>query len=157
FPSQPQAPRPRRLYVIGDSLAAGVRPKEITWPKLLAEGTGIQVTDLSLPGGTARNALRQQAPALERRTDTDAWALIEIGGNDMLGGPTADEFGEALDRLLASARGDRAHPRTVVMLELPLTPGKWAFGAWQRQLAAKHGAFLVPKRVMASVILTDAN
>ncbi|HMC66386.1 MAG TPA: GDSL-type esterase/lipase family protein [Gemmataceae bacterium] len=157
FPSLPQTPRPRRLYILGDSLAAGVGIKEITWPKLLAERTGIQVSDLSLAGATARNALRQQAPALERSTDTEAWVLVEIGGNDMLGGPTADEFGEALDRLLVIARGDPASPRTVIMLEVPLTPGKWAFGAWQRQLAVKHGASLVPKRVMAGVILTDAN
>ena len=157
FPRLPQAPRPRRLYVIGDSLAAGMGGEQATWPKLLAERTGIQVSDLSWPGATARNALRQQTPALERDTDTEAWVLVEIGGNDMLDGVTADEFGDALDRLLAIARGDPARPRTVVMLELPLIPGKWAFGAWQRHLAAKHGADLVPKRVLGGVILTDAN
>src|SRR5262249_11556706 len=86
FSEPPRVARPRRLYVIGDSNAAGVGSEKATWPKLLAERTGIQITDLSWPGGTARNALRQQVPALEKDRDADAWVLIEIGGNEMLDG-----------------------------------------------------------------------
>ena len=43
------------------------------------------------------------------------------------------------------------------MLELPLLPGQWAFGARQRNLAAKHDVVLIPKRLLAGLVLTDAN
>jgi acyl-CoA thioesterase I len=58
---------------------------------------------------------------------------------------------------LAAARGDSAQPRTVLMMELPIIPGTWAFAAWQRHLAAKHGVILIPKRIIAEVVLTKAN
>lgn len=43
------------------------------------------------------------------------------------------------------------------MLELPIIPGKWAYGAQQRRVAARHGALLVPKRLLAGVVLTQEN
>ncbi|MCI0456532.1 MAG: hypothetical protein L0Z62_06080 [Gemmataceae bacterium] len=43
------------------------------------------------------------------------------------------------------------------MLELPLLPRAWAFGAQQRRLAAKHGVVLIPKRLLAGLLLTEAN
>src|SRR5262245_18229059 len=71
--------------------------------------------------------------------------------------PAPDDFARHLDELLTKARGDVERPRTVLMLELPIIPGAWAFAAWQRHFAAKHGVILIPKRVMADVILTEAN
>src|SRR4029453_14653046 len=96
----PQAQRPRRLYVLADSLAAGVGGEKITWPARLGELTSVEVRNLSSPGATIHTALRRQVPMLEREGDRAAWVLVAIGGNDMLAGIPADEFEDGLDRLL---------------------------------------------------------
>jgi acyl-CoA thioesterase-1 len=153
----PQGPRPQRVYVVADSLAAGLGGEAVTWPALLGELTGVEVRDLSFAGANAQSALLGQLPKIERDDDPEAWVLVSIGGNDMLGRTTAEEFERYLDRLLAGARGDPAQPRTVLMLELPLIPGAWEFGASQRRLAARHGVVLVPKRLMAGVVLNEVD
>jgi acyl-CoA thioesterase-1 len=153
----PPAEQPARLYILADSLTAGEGGKQVTWPKTLAATTGIEVRDLSRSGATVRSVLEKQAPVVEREAGPEAWVFIELGGNDLLGDTSAEEFAEALDRLLTVARGDPGQPRRVVMLELPLLPGQWVFGARQRELAARHGVLLVPKRLLAGLVLTDAN
>jgi acyl-CoA thioesterase-1 len=153
----PEAPHPHRLYVLADSLAAGVGGEAMTWPRRLAELTSVEVRDLSSPGADTRSALLRQMPTVEREGDQQAWVLLCIGGNDMLGPTSAQEFGAALDKLLTAARGDPERPRLVLMLELPLIPWAASFGMLQRRLACKHGVILVPKRVLAGVILNNAN
>lgn len=153
----PATARPTRLYIVGDSLAAGMGGEKTTWPKILRESTSIPITDLSFAGANAESALRKQVSVIEREAGSQAWVLICIGGNDMLGPTRADDFGASLDKLLALGRGDSAQPRTVLMMELPIVPGAWAFSSWQRRLAAKHGVVLIPKRILAEVVLTSAN
>jgi lysophospholipase L1-like esterase len=151
----PALPRPRRLYVVADSLTAGMGER-LTWPRLLQQTTALEVRDLSKPGATVASALTEQAPALYD-ADTTAWVFVEIGGNDMLGDTPADAFAEQLDQLLAVCRGDPASPRTVLMMELPVFIGRWSYGVHQRRLAAKHGVVLIPKRVLAGVLAERAN
>jgi acyl-CoA thioesterase-1 len=153
----PQAQPPHRLYVVADSLAAGLGREQTTWPKLLAARTGIEICDLSFAGANTHYALRSVKPVLDSEKDTGAWVLISIGGNDMLGKTSAMDFENELDQLLVVARGDPARPRTVLMQELPLIPGAWVFGAIQRRLASRHGVIFIPKRLLASVVLTEAN
>jgi lysophospholipase L1-like esterase len=75
--------------------------------------------------------------------------LIEIGGNDLLGGVPPEEFKRGLEAILAKV----ALPgRTVVMFELPLLPHKVAYGQIQRRLAAKYRVWLIPKRYFTDVI-----
>jgi lysophospholipase L1-like esterase len=155
--SPPQGLRCQRLYIVSDSLAAGLGREQTTWPKLLAARTRVEVRDLSFAGANTRLALRSVQPVLEQDEDSDAWILISIGGNDMLGKTSAEDFATDLDRLLALARGNPAHPRRVLMQELPLVPGAWAFGAAQRRLAAQHGVALLPKKLLAGVVLTGEN
>jgi acyl-CoA thioesterase I len=146
-----------RLVVVADSLAAGLGRERTTWPRLLAQRTGIEVCDLSFAGANTHYALRSVTQELGPEKNTDAWVLISIGGNDMLGKTSAEAFASELDQLLEVARGDPTRPRTVLMQELPLLPGAWPFGAAQRRLAAKHGVILIPKRLLAGVVLTDEN
>jgi len=153
----PQVERPRRLYVLADSLAAGVSGKTMTWPARLGELTSIEVRNLASPGADIRSALRRQIPVLEREGDQAAWVLVVIGGNDMLAGISVDAFEEDLDHLLAAARGDPVRPRIVLMQELPLIPWAGPLGLRQRRLAARHGVVLIPKRLLAGVLLDDAN
>jgi acyl-CoA thioesterase-1 len=157
FPGSLHGPRLERLYVIGDSLAAGTGDESMTWPRLLGKETGLEVRDLSEQGATTRWALKRQASRLGPEARPEEVVLIEIGGHDMLGTAGADAFGEAFDQLLSAAQGDGAHPRGLVVLELPIIPGKWAYGAQQRRVAARHGALLVPKRLLAGVVLTQEN
>ena len=43
------------------------------------------------------------------------------------------------------------------MLELPIIPGRWAYGGIQRRLADKHRVTLIPKRLLAGVIFETEN
>jgi len=137
--------RRSRLVVIADSLSAGMRQGERTWPTRLREDHGWDVVDLSRAGETVESALDQVAlippgPAI---------VLLEIGGNDLLGETSAASFAAGLQRLLASVQ---AADRTLVMCELPLPPFSGAFGRAQRELAMRYGVELIPRRVLANVI-----
>jgi acyl-CoA thioesterase I len=136
------------LFVIGDSVSAGMREgEEGTWPRLLAEMERIDVRDFSKPGATVGSARNQAG----RIGDENGIVLLEIGGNDLLGATTPEEYENRLDLLLGDVcrRG-----RTVLMLELPLPPFRNRFGMIQRELAAKHSVVLIPKRVFIGVLTT---
>lgn len=133
------------LYVVGDSVSAGMGGKAETWPRRLGRLRGVVVHDLSLAGATVATALGQAALA----TESNALVLAEIGGNDVLAGTPPEAFERDLDRLLARLN---AGGRTVVMLELPLPPLYNRYGAIQRRLARRHGVWLVPKRVLLGVL-----
>jgi acyl-CoA thioesterase I len=136
------------LFVIGDSVSAGTRAEETgTWPKLLAKEHNIQVHDFSQMGATVGSA-RKQATCID---NGEGMVLLEIGGNDVLGTTTAEQFEDRLDQLLKDVRG-KGH--TVVMLELPLPPFANRFGLIQRRLASKYGVHLVPKRAFITILTT---
>ena len=140
---EPQGPG--KVYVIGDSLSAGTGSGEKTWPKVLAAGGGVEVVDLSAPGATAGTAMAQaqqvpQGPAI---------VVVEIGGNDLLGGPSNGDFERDLRQLLQALK---APSRRIVMFELPLPPFCNGYGRIQRRLASEFDAVLIPKRVLAGVI-----
>ena len=147
MPDVPQAPA-KRLYVVGDSISAGIgREGGRIWPKIIAEqqvGSGLQIVDLSRGGATLASAL----DTLQRQELRDGMVLLEIGGNDLLGGAPAERFEQDLDRLLKHVTG---RGRVVVMLELPLPPFRAGIGRAQRRLAERYGVVLVPKRYFATV------
>ena len=146
---------PSRLFVVGDSLSSGGFGERTTWPELLGRNLGIPVTNLALPSDTATAALQNQIPLLPVRGQREECVIIEIGGNDMLDGMAGDQFAAALDGILTAARGESR--RTEILLELPLLPGRWQYGAIQRRLAAKHDVLLAPKRILARVLLGRGN
>lgn len=133
------------FVVIGDSISSGLDPHIEPWPLVLQQTCGIEVRNLAKPGTQVREAL---SIAKELR-DSDRLVLIEIGGNDLLMGVSADEYGKVLDELLANVA---THNRTVIMFELPLLPNKIAYGQIQRRLSQKYGVSLIPKRYFAQVI-----
>lgn len=141
----------RTLFVIGDSVSAGMMdPRELTWPKIVADEHSFDVRDFSRMGATAGSALQQAS-----RIDGPGLVLLEIGGNDLLGpngGTPAAQFERDLDALLTSSSGDG---RTLVMLELPLPPLCNRYGEIQRRLSRRHGVILIPKRVFLGVLTTD--
>jgi acyl-CoA thioesterase-1 len=135
-----------RLAVLGDSVTAGIGEEEaVTWPRRLSEDHGIPVDDFSQMGATVASA-RAQAGQLRPEHNL---VLLEIGGNDLLGATSSEQFSRGLEQLL----DDVCRPdRTVVMFELPLPPFFNAEGALQRQAARTRGVVLIPKRVLMSVL-----
>lgn len=131
--------------VIGDSLSAefGEGPP---WPTHLARMDQLTIHNLAVAGATAKSAFKQLSDL-----PAGSFVIVEIGGNDVLGETTADQFEHDLNRLLAEAR-TRNHE--VALFELPLPPWAHRFGAIQRRQARRHGATLIPKRVLAGVLTT---
>lgn len=147
MPSVPRQPGRPVLGVIGDSITAGVGDaKTVTWPHILASRYGVTVRDHSRAGADVASALRQAASV----SPDERLVLLEIGGNDVLGGTTPAAFEAGLARLLAAVRRP---DRVIVMLELPLPPTYNAYGRAQRRLARRYGASLIPRRVLLGVLL----
>ena len=131
------------LVIIGDSLSSGIGGP--SWPTILEHSAGISIKNLSRPGAGVRDALAMAA----QMTREDHLLLLEIGGNDLLGGIPSADFANGLEALQLKACAPR---RTVVMFELPLIPSKIAYGYNQRRLARKYHVFLIPKRFFADVL-----
>jgi len=148
-PRVPTTPS-RMLYVIGDSLSAGLgQPEEKPWPQVLAQTRQIRVINLAEAGATVRSA-RHQAGHIGPEPAT---VLLEIGGNDLIAGRPAGVFELELDELISSVTRPG---RTVVMLELPLPALCNGYGAAQRRVAAARGVILFPKRLLARVLADPA-
>jgi len=107
--------------------------------------TGVQVRNLAQAGAPSTDAIKM----VSQVTPEDGVVLIEIGGNDLLGGTSSRQFGISLDTILRKVAAPR---RVVVMFELPLIPTRIAFGRIQRLAAAKYGVRLIPKRYFAQVV-----
>ncbi len=137
------------LVVIGDSISSGIDPHIDAWPLVFQKICGVEVKNLARPGAQVAEALLIAGDL----KDADHLVLIEIGGNDLLMGVSAEEYDRTLDTLLSKVA---APNRTVVMFELPLFPNRIAFGRIQRRLSAKYHVALIPKRYFAQV-LGDAN
>jgi len=136
----------RPVYVIGDSISAGVRSQERNWPAVLGDMARLRVINLAVAGATTSSAL----PQLNEIKHPNSLVFVEIGGNDLLRGVSSARFREDLDVLLSKLCNQR-----VVMFELPLYPFRSEYGKAQRELARQHGVLLIPKRYMARVIGGD--
>jgi acyl-CoA thioesterase-1 len=137
----------REIAVIGDSITAGHGENDLTrkWPAILRDRYGVAVQDLSKAGATAASA----AQGLEQESIAAPVVIVEIGGNDFLGGGSVEDFEEGLDALLKAV----CQPgKQVAMFELPIPPLYEGFGRVQRNLASRHGVALIPKRIVLSVI-----
>jgi acyl-CoA thioesterase-1 len=137
------------IYVVGDSISAGMGGEAETWPRILARQHDVQVHDLSRAGANVATALRQQAGQF---VGTGSLVLVEIGGNDVLGETMPGSFERGLDALLGRLREGGG---AVIMLELPLPPFYNRYGAAQRRSAKRHGVVLIPKRVLLGVMTSD--
>ena len=103
------------------------------------------VKNLSWAGATVADGM----VLVGRVGPDDHVVLIELGGNDLLGGEAPEVFSRGLEALLAKLA---APERSLVMFELPLLPPDVAYGRIQRRLAAKYGVSLIPKRFLIQVI-----
>lgn len=135
------------VYVIGDSISAAMDTKPRSWPTVLDERTSLRIVNLAQPGATVKTALEQAENIAEPRS----LVIVEIGGNDLLGGTSARMFRSGLKELLASLRESQ---HDVLLLELPLFPFRNAYGKAQRMAVETHGGVLLPKRNFTKVLGT---
>ena len=140
----------RALVVVGDSLTAGVGGEADRWPDLLADRHDVRAVTVAVAGARVADAL---GPPGWDLPESGGVLLLELGGNDMLGGTSPGAFRVDLRTLLerlkrrAAARGG-----TVVTLGLPLPPFHAAYGRAQRAACAEAGVPLIPRRVLAGVL-----
>lgn len=137
----------RQIAIIGDSLTAGHGDDDraTAWPALLAGRHGVAVENRARAGATAASAARD----VQERPPEAPLVLVEIGGNDLLGGTAPEDFEHALDALL-EALGRPG--RQVAMFELPLPPFHERYGRIQRRVASRRGVALIPERVLLDVL-----
>ena len=133
------------VYVVGDSISAGIGSGERCWPEVLAASTSLRVVNLAEPGATTQSALGQ----VPRIAESNAVVLLEIGGNDLLDRKGAATFETHLDQLVSVLR---ANGHDVATFELPLFPFQNAYGRAQRAVAKRHAVALIPRRHFARVL-----
>lgn len=135
------------LFVVGDSLSMGADPPGKNWPELLGDLARLKVRSFSFGGARVESSL----DSAERIDQDDALVILELGGNDLLGGTSIPKFRKDLDKMLSLVCTPH---RRVAMIELPLPPFYNRFGMVQRALAKSHGVVLIPKRYLAKIIST---
>jgi acyl-CoA thioesterase I len=135
----------RDLVVLGDSISAGLGGRGPSWPEILQRNAGVGVKNLSQAGANMTDGLAMA----DRVEPQDRLILVELGGNDLISGESADVFGQALESILKKLT---VPGRTVVMFELPLLPQMIRYGQIQRRLARKYGVALIPKRYFVSIL-----
>lgn len=137
---------PPRLLAFGDSLTAGggLAPDEGLVPVLsawlAAHGSPARLINAGRGGDTTADGRRRIADALRQGADA---VMVELGGNDMLGGldPAAAE--RNLDAILTQA-GAGGRPVLLVGIQAPPGDPAWRQGwaeMWPR-VARRHGALL---------------
>jgi lysophospholipase L1-like esterase len=133
------------LYVLGDSISAGMGTVDRCWPETLAGMSSCQVVNLAQPGATVEGAFVQARGISAPRS----LVVVEIGGNDLLRGGDPSVFHNSLDALVSFLVRNQ---HQVLVLELPLFPFQNAYGRAQRKVVAKHGVAMLPKRYFARVL-----
>lgn len=143
------AAEPLTVVALGDSLTAGygLAPEEGLVPQLqawlTAEGREVTVLNAGVSGDTTAGGLSRLDWSLTPETDA---LIVTLGGNDMLRGLPPAEARANLDAILTGA-GARGLPVLLVGMEAPGNYGpdyKAEFDAIYPELAAQHGALLVP-------------
>jgi acyl-CoA thioesterase-1 len=137
-------PHGKRVYVLGDSISAGMGTKDRCWPAVLGDISPFTVVNLAQAGATAESAIKQADGILE----SNSVVIVEIGGNDLLDDTKADVFRSQIESLVSLLRRKQ---QQVLVIELPLFPFQNAYGKAQRSIVTKYGAVLLPKRCLTKV------
>ena len=137
------------IHVIGDSLSASSDNATTTWPELLEQQLGHRVVVHARVGATTAAALKQA-----KELPDECCVLIEIGGNDLLGGEPSSRFADDLRALLNEVCSQQ---RTAVMFELPLPPFCNGYARTQSLLSSEFDVPLISRHVLAEVLCPEEN
>ncbi len=137
-----------QIYLLGDSLTAGLGDESITiYPDLINDSGRVQVINLAIAGSLMENGMVMR----ENVIDPTVPVLIELGGNDFRVNHEnrREKYGIALETLL------RSFPvsQPVIMFEIPFPPGEYRFLYYQRRIAKKYGVTFIPRRFLANILL----
>lgn len=146
------APDARPIVILADSVTAGLGEGEaVTWPELLRAQTRRRIIDTSHVGETVASAEKRiRATSLP----DECIVILQLGGNDILGSTSADEFHEAMESLLSYISTET---REVFLFELPLPPFQNRWGRTQRQLSRRFHVRVIPKYHMSRVFGNTAS
>jgi len=141
-------PKGTIIYVLGDSISSGIGMEQRSWPDVLEGMIPFRVVSLAQPGSTVKSAILRATDITVPRS----LIIVEIGGNDLLGKTDAATFRSDLENLVSALCSDH---HQVLLLELPLFPFRNAYGMAQRDIVAKYGIAMLPKRCFAQVLGTE--
>ncbi|MFH1499863.1 MAG: SGNH/GDSL hydrolase family protein [Verrucomicrobiota bacterium] len=133
------------VVVIGDSLSAGIGGGETIWPRQLADAARLDVVSVAFPGARIADGRRQ----LARASVKGRVVVVLLGGNDMLGRGSAEDFYVELEELVLAVRAGGGR---VLLIEFPVLPAREGFGQALRTVATKHGVPLLHRRFLAAVL-----
>lgn len=141
----------RSVVVFGDSLSAGLGEREgMPWPDQLRNRNQVYVSNLSEAGATTADGLKY----IFQANHFPGLVIVDLGGNDLLGGGSLADFERNLDGILSYLQHRN---RSVALVELPLLPGKNAWGLAQRRLSHRYRCSLIPKRLLVDVLATPGS
>ena len=139
------------MAIIGDSVTAGLGEERFPrWPQLIAQECRWEVLDLAVFGAKCHSAIEQA----QQVPEAASVVILEIGGNDVLGGTSVGGFETSLTRLVQKV----VQPgREVFLFELPLPPFYNGYGLAQRRVAARFDVRLIPRTVLMNVLAPSEN
>jgi acyl-CoA thioesterase-1 len=157
----PSASRPR-IVALGDSLTAGLGlAPDQAYPALLqkrvdAAGLNYEVVNAGVSGDTSAGGLRRIDWALEGDVKV---LIVALGGNDALRGLPVEQLRQNLTTIVERAR---ARHITVILAGMEAPPNfgaayTTAFRQSYREVAAQHGAVLIPFLLDGVAGLPDMN
>lgn len=155
FREPPPSAPPATVFVFGDSLSSGGFGETETWVARLDRTSEVNLVNFSMPSDTTRSVLESQITELDPNVCQSCGVLIELGGNEMLGDGSAREYDRDLRALIEESRNLGA--QLVWLVELPPLPLRWAWAAVQRRVARDTGTILIPRRVLASILVEESN
>ena len=142
---------PKRVVVLGDSLAAGlgVEPAQafptLLQKKIAAEGWNYAVINAGVSGDTSADGLARVDWLLRQRVDV---LILELGGNDGLRGVPVSVIRTNLQTILDRVKRKYPQARIIVAgMQMPPNLGEdytTAFRELFPELAAKNHAALIP-------------
>jgi acyl-CoA thioesterase-1 len=133
------------LVVVGDSLSAGIKSGERTWPIELGSRLGVPVANRSRAGAHADSGIE----LLDAQTLNGQTVIILLGGNDMLSGADASNYEHHLDALVSAVETSGGLP---ILIQFPAIPARGAFPAAVAGVARRHGVPVIHRRLLASVL-----
>ncbi len=142
----------RRILAFGDSLFAGYNLAENQgYPEQLeralrSEGVNVRVIDAAVSGDTTQAGLQRLSFVLDNLSEPIDLAMVELGGNDLLRGLSAEAAKDNLTAIMEEFAA-RDIPVLIMGMRAPPNAGpeyQAEFDGMYPALAEQYGAALVP-------------